>query len=238
MTVENKFKRNVLAASVLVGLSLSAASGGAWAEAESASETLQLKGGSEALSADTTAGAEDTGKNSEVQSADSLATIKEDAPGVLSSGDKLSEGSPGSSQEDTNLQTENPGITNGEKDEIKSDEKKEDGTSEHALPEDETERTEQQEAPAAQHGDSESLNEGKSGEDKSLIEKVGDSLKDLVNAVDFITGGGASTSEENKEGDSHTPPDGAEDNSQSLPSVSPSTEGGDSNPSPDGKPVV
>ncbi|EAO2673704.1 autotransporter outer membrane beta-barrel domain-containing protein [Salmonella enterica] len=42
MTVENKFKRNVLAASILVGLSLSAASGVAWADGD-VSETSPLQ---------------------------------------------------------------------------------------------------------------------------------------------------------------------------------------------------
>ncbi|EGA4955397.1 autotransporter outer membrane beta-barrel domain-containing protein [Salmonella enterica] len=257
MTVENKFKRNVLAASILVGLSLSAASGVAWAEGESA---LQMKGESEALSADTNADAGDTGKNSEVQSAESLATIKDDALETLSSGDKLSEGSPGNLQEGTNPQNETSTIKN-ENDEIKSDEKKEGDTSEQVPSEADPKKAdlnaEQQDAPVAHHEDSESLNGGKGDEDKSLIEKVGDGLNNLVNAAaDLITGGGASTPEDNKEGGGQALSDGAEDNSQPSAPVSPSAEGGDSNvqspggseaghatepdkqPELDGKPVV
>ncbi|ECV0013888.1 autotransporter outer membrane beta-barrel domain-containing protein [Salmonella enterica] len=257
MTVENKFKCNVLAASILVGLSLSAASGVAWAEGESA---LQMKGESEALSADTNADAGDTGKNSEVQSAESLATIKDDALETLSSGDKLSEGSPGNLQEGTNPQNETSTIKN-ENDEIKSDEKKEGDTSEQVPSEADPKKAdlnaEQQDAPVAHHEDSESLNGGKGDEDKSLIEKVGDGLNNLVNAAaDLITGGGASTPEDNKEGGGQALSDGAEDNSQPSAPVSPSAEGGDSNvqspggseaghatepdkqPELDGKPVV
>ncbi|EAQ6819643.1 hypothetical protein BCN13_27185, partial [Salmonella enterica] len=257
MTVENKFKRNVLAASILVGLSLSAASGVAWAEGESA---LQMKGESEALSADTNADAGDTGKNSEVQSAESLATIKDDALETLSSGDKLSEGSPGNLQEGTNPQNETSTIKN-ENDEIKSDEKKEGDTSEQVPSEADPKKAdlnaEQQDAPVAHHEDSESLNGGKGDEDKSLIEKVGDGLNNLVNAAaDLITGGGASTPEDNKEGGGQALSDGAEDNSQPSAPVSPSAEGGDRNvqspgdseaghatepdkqPELDGKPVV
>ncbi|ELU9453522.1 autotransporter outer membrane beta-barrel domain-containing protein [Salmonella enterica] len=257
MTVENKFKRNILAASILVGLSLSAASGVAWAEGESA---LQMKGESEALSADTNADAGDTGKNSEVQSAESLATIKDDALETLSSGDKLSEGSPGNLQEGTNPQNETSTIKN-ENDEIKSDEKKEGDTSEQVPSEADPKKAdlnaEQQDAPVAHHEDSESLNGGKGDEDKSLIEKVGDGLNNLVNAAaDLITGGGASTPEDNKEGGGQALSDGAEDNSQPSAPVSPSAEGGDSNvqspggseaghatepdkqPELDGKPVV
>ncbi|EDW1488843.1 autotransporter outer membrane beta-barrel domain-containing protein [Salmonella enterica subsp. enterica] len=230
MTVENKFKRNVLAASILVGLSLSAASGVAWAEGESA---LQMKGGSEALSADTNADAGDTGKNSEVQSAESLATIKDDVLETLSAGEKLSEGPLGNSQEGTNPQNETSTITN-ENDEIKSDEKKEGGTSEQLPSEADPKKAdlnaEQQDAPLAHHEDSESLNGGKSDEDKSLIEKAGDGLNNLFNAAaDFISGGGALTPEDNKEGDGQVLSDGAEDNSQSSAPVSPSAEGGDSN---------
>ncbi|EAU9427227.1 autotransporter outer membrane beta-barrel domain-containing protein [Salmonella enterica] len=257
MTVENKFKRNVLAASILVGLSLSAASGVAWAEGESA---LQMKGESEALSADTNADAGDTGKNSEVQSAESLATIKDDALETLSSGDKLSEGSPGNLQEGTNPQNETSTIKN-ENDEIKSDEKKEGDTSEQVPSEADPKKAdlnaEQQDAPVAHHEDSESLNGGKGDEDKSLIEKVGDGLNNLVNAAaDLITGGGASMPEDNKEGGGQALSDGAEDNSQPSAPVSPSAEGGDRNvqspgdseaghatepdkqPELDGKPVV
>ncbi|EGQ6781918.1 hypothetical protein I5W01_000565, partial [Salmonella enterica] len=235
MTVENKFKRNVLAASILVGLSLSAASGVAWAEGESA---LQMKGESEALSADTNADAGDTGKNSEVQSAESLATIKDDALETLSSGDKLSEGSPGNLQEGTNPQNETSTIKN-ENDEIKSDEKKEGDTSEQVPSEADPKKAdlnaEQQDAPVAHHEDSESLNGGKGDEDKSLIEKVGDGLNNLVNAAaDLITGGGASTPEDNKEGGGQALSDGAEDNSQPSAPVSPSAEGGDSNVQPPG----
>ncbi|EJN0764151.1 hypothetical protein NPF69_004588, partial [Salmonella enterica] len=185
MTVENKFKRNVLAASILVGLSLSAASGVAWAESDSSSEMLQLNG-KEALPSDTNTESADTEKSN----SEDLSPKGGDTTENSSSDGELS--------------------------------------------------AKQQDVPAVQPESSGSLDEGKSDEDKGLIDKIRDGANSVINSVvEAVSGGGASEPEDGKDSGAQTLPGGGEENSQSPTSVSPSDEGDDSNiQSPGGSEAV
>ncbi|EJB3895842.1 autotransporter outer membrane beta-barrel domain-containing protein [Salmonella enterica] len=121
MAVENKFKRNVLAASILVGLSLSAASGVAWAVEDNSSGSSTQESAEKELSAtprEDKSPASETSQNStmseEEHTENADKSVKSEGESV-DSGDGISVPKDGNvSNSEDNSKSEGPGVDGGE----------------------------------------------------------------------------------------------------------------------------